>query len=123
MNKIGYKEELCSRIIRAGHRVYYIDAKVDRLGNRFVAISELKGGKDSPRERHRIHIYEEDMPRFLDAMGDALTALAEHRKEVSQDTHIEETMDNPAIESGLALNSSTQIDIPSNLEDILTDEN
>lgn len=86
MGKDKHSVELSSRTVKAGHRVYFVDAKVDSQGNCFVAISEVKSSikdGDTQRERQRIHIYEEDIPKFLDAMGDALTAIAETKKEQS----------------------------------------
>lgn len=108
MAKSKRRNDLSSTIIKAGHRVYFVDAKVDSEGNRFVAISELKSrkGQDAgqTRERHRILIYEEDMPRFLDAMGVALTALAEDRHK-----HAEDKL--PAYKSEVV--QPTSVEIPS----------
>lgn len=120
MRKTKHTEELCSRTIKAGHRVYFVDAKVDSRGSRFVAISEVRGGQEGGggRERHRIHIYEEDMPRFLDAMGDALTALAEDRK--AQEGELSLPVEEHTAEV-LGLSQPTQVDIPA-LDDILSKE-
>lgn len=121
MSKKHYQQELCSRCVKAGHRIYFVDAKIDREGNRFIAISELRGGKDksSPRERHRIHIYEEDMPKFIDAISDALTALAEERQTQEIEPIYEPTAN--AAQELLGIGLPTQVEIPQ-LDDILTDD-
>lgn len=103
--------DLSSTTIKAGQRVYFVDAKVDSLGSRFVAISELKSKSKSQqggRERHRIHIYEEDMPRFLDALGEALTAMSQERKS-KHEFRAEESYSMEALSSDLA---PTSVDIP-----------
>lgn len=73
----GYKtEELSSRIIKAGHRVYFIDAKEDSQGNRYIALSECKSSlKGGARERQRIHIYEEDIIKLFGALSDVALEL------------------------------------------------
>ena len=50
---------LASRKIKAGTRYYYIDAKLDSKGNKYIVLSEtkLKEG-EGKLERHRIFIYE-----------------------------------------------------------------
>ncbi len=108
--KFREAKELSSTTIKAGQRVYFVDAKVDSLGSRFVAISELKSKSKSQqggRERHRIHIYEEDMPRFLDALGEALTAMSQERK--SKHELREEGSYMEVLSSDLA---PTSVDIP-----------
>lgn len=110
-------------MIKAGHRLYFVDAKVDTAGNRYVAISELRQNnkEGEQRERHRIHIYEEDMPRFLDAMGDALTALAEERRrDAGLQGEPAEAVKTETAET-LGLSTPAQVEIPS-LDDILSKE-
>lgn len=128
MKKSKHSIELCSRIVKAGHRVYFVDAKVDVYGQRFVAISELKHNQgNNTRERQRVHIYEEDMPKFLDAMGDALTALAEERKaragmegEPTSGNEPTETIKSETAET-LGLSTPAQVDIPA-LDEIINKE-
>ncbi len=118
MKNNKHHNEICSRSIKAGHRVYFVDAKVDQKGNRFISISEVVRPKDGQggRERHRVHIYEEDLARVIDAMGDVLTAL----KQDSADT--QESHDSAhGLMHGVNAEAPTQIEIPS-LDDILNKE-
>lgn len=111
MKRNKHSQELCSRTVKAGHRVYFVDAKVDSHGNRFVAISEVISQQGSERrERQRIHIYEQDMPKFLDAMGDALTALAEERRAQQEGGQIEVLQ--PDTAEALGLSNPAQVNIP-----------
>lgn len=121
MRRNKHSLELCSRTVKAGHRVYFVDAKVDSQGNRFVAISEVISLQGTERrERQRIHIYEQDMPKFLDAMGDALTALAEERRAQQEGTQIEALQ--PETAEALGLSNPAQVNIPELDEIIGTNE-
>ena len=69
-------KELESITIKAGARVYFVDAKMDSQGNKYIALSEVKNiGKGSARERQRIHIYQEDFAKIFSALGRALETL------------------------------------------------
>lgn len=117
------KNLLCSRSIRAGHRVYHLDAQVDSRGSRFVAISELKASKGDPqrRQRHRVQIYEEDIPRFLDALSDVLTELADERRRQSGEQVVDALHTEDKASDSIARAKPTQIEIPA-LDDILKDK-
>lgn len=68
--------ELSSHIVKAGHRVYFVDAKVDSHGSRFLSLSECKSSAQGlGRDRQRIHIYEEDLSKVLAALSEALGSL------------------------------------------------
>lgn len=120
MRRNKHSLELCSRTVKAGHRVYFVDAKVDSQGNRFVAISEVISQQGTERrERQRIHIYEQDMPKFLDAMGDALTALAEERRAQQEGSPVDSIQ--PETAEALGLGSPAQVNIPE-LDEIIGEQ-
>lgn len=109
--------ELCSTTIKAGHRVYFVDAKEDSRGNRYLALSECKSSpKGGGRDRQRIHIYEEDLVRVFEALGIALQgmgydiALLPVRREGQPEATTPEDYTSPA-----------GVNIPS-LDDILSDD-
>ena len=57
---------LASRKLKAGTRYYYIDAKLDSKGNKYIVLSETKLKESEGKlERHRIFIYEEDFGEGL----------------------------------------------------------
>lgn len=73
---MGKSRELSTSIVKAGHRVYFVDAKVDSRGNRYLALSECKSSPSGgARDRQRIHIYEEDLGKVFEALSDALRGL------------------------------------------------
>lgn len=73
----GYSStELSTHTVKAGHRVYFVDAKADSHGSRYIAVSECKTStKGGARDRQRIHIYEEDLPKMISALSSALRDL------------------------------------------------
>ena len=66
-----------SQRIKAGTRYYYIDAKLDSKGNKYIVLSEtkLKEGVAKP-ERHRIFVYEEDFAKLTRALAETILSLS-----------------------------------------------
>lgn len=108
--------EFSNNVVKAGHRVYFVDAKADSRGNRYISLSECKSSsRDGAggRERQRIHIYEEDFGKILDALGQAMRAIG-------YDLELGVVQTTPSVE--LAEDSSWQeLDIPS-LGDVLEEK-
>ena len=64
---------LASRKLKAGTRYYYIDAKLDSKGNKYIVLSETKLKESEGKlERHRIFIYEEDCAKVTEATTEGL---------------------------------------------------
>ncbi len=81
------KEIIYSREVRSGRRIYYLDIKRSRLGDLFIAITESKkitgGHPDNPEarfEKHKLFLYQEDIPDFVDALDDLIAYIAEQRE-------------------------------------------
>ena len=74
----GGSSLLASRKIKAGTRYYYIDAKLDSKGNKYIVLSEtkLKEG-EGKLERHRIFIYEEDFAKVSEALLETILQVSE----------------------------------------------
>ena len=66
-----------SQRIKAGTRYYYIDAKLDSKGNKYIVLSEtkLKEGEAKP-ERHRIFVYEEDFAKLTRTLAETILSLS-----------------------------------------------
>ena len=63
----GASPLLASRKIKAGTRYYYIDAKLDSKGNKYLVLSE----------RHRIFIYEEDFAKVMQALLETIQEVSD----------------------------------------------
>ena len=71
----SYEKSVFTKMVRAGHRTYYIDVKQTRSSKYFMSLTELRR-KITPSgvvsERSKIHIYEEDFEKFADGLREAL---------------------------------------------------
>lgn len=78
----GYGDSVFTKMIRAGHRTYFIDVKTTRSKEYFMAITELRkkilatGGVVT--ERNKVFVYQEDVERFAEGMEEVLAYMREH---------------------------------------------
>ena len=70
-----------SKRISAGTRVYYIDVRVDRKGQRYISISEIPtDNMPAKKERQRIFIHTENVDKFAEAFAEASTYIKNDTK-------------------------------------------
>lgn len=70
-------EILFSRTVKAGQRYYYIDAKIDSKGNRYIVLTESKNAEPGQSMlRSKVFLYEEDFAKFREALDEVFSALA-----------------------------------------------
>jgi hypothetical protein len=68
------KEEIYSKVVRAGKRTYFFDVKETRSGKFYIAITESIRRMDEDQDKfiytkHKIFLYKEDFEKFVDAMN------------------------------------------------------
>ena len=73
------REDVYSKVVRAGKRTYFFDVRSTRGNDLFLTITESKkrtheNGQVS-YEKHKIFIYKEDFEKFVEGMHDALDEL------------------------------------------------
>lgn len=76
-NKENRKEEVFSRVIRAGKRTYFFDVKATRSGENYLTVTESKRRFDNEQgkffyEKHKIFLYREDFDKFLTGLNDVM---------------------------------------------------
>jgi hypothetical protein len=73
------KEEVFSKVIRAGKRTYFFDVKSTRRNDYYLTITESKKRFDENGdihfEKHKIFLYQEDFDKFMEGLTDALTFI------------------------------------------------
>lgn len=78
----GYGESVFTRMIKAGHRTYFIDVKTTRQNDYFLSITELrkKIARDGStvNERNKVFVYQEDIEKFANGMSDVLEYIRNH---------------------------------------------
>ena len=70
-----YVDSLFSKMIKAGHRTYFIDVKTTRQSDYFLSLTELRK-KITPHgvvnERNKIFVYQEDFDKLAAGVKEAL---------------------------------------------------
>jgi hypothetical protein len=73
------KEEIFTKVVRAGKRTYFFDVKATRKDDYYLTITESKKrlGKEGKvfYEKHKIFLYKEDFEKFAEGLKDAVTYI------------------------------------------------
>jgi hypothetical protein len=76
-NERSEKEEVFTKIVRAGKRTYFFDVKSTRHEDLYLTITESKKrqGKEGKMfyEKHKIFLYKEDFEKFTEGLREAVT--------------------------------------------------
>jgi hypothetical protein len=75
------REEIFTKIVRAGKRTYFFDVKSTRKDDYYLTITESKKrlGKEGKvfYEKHKIFLYKEDFEKFADGLRDAVAYIGD----------------------------------------------
>ncbi len=78
-----FREEVFSKIIRAGRRTYFFDVKATRGNEFYLTITESKKQSDYNEpayyEKHKIFLYKEDFERFSEGLREILEYIEENQ--------------------------------------------
>ena len=73
------REEVYSKVVRAGNRTYFFDVKATRKNDLYLTITESKKrfNKDGKffYEKHKVFLYKEDFEKFANGFEDAVTFI------------------------------------------------
>ena len=73
------KEEIFTKVVRAGKRTYFFDVKATRKEDYYLTITESKKrlGKEGKvfYEKHKIFLYKEDFEKFTEGLKGAVTYI------------------------------------------------
>jgi hypothetical protein len=95
INEKNVKEEIYTKVVRAGKRTYFFDVKATRKEDYYLTITESKKrlGKEGKifYEKHKIFLYKEDFEKFADGLKDAITFIGNGKNELKTEiAHSEE---------------------------------
>ena len=74
-NGDGYGDSVFTKMIKAGHRTYFIDVRTTRANDYFLAITELRKritSKGVVNERNKVFVYQEDMEKFTEGLAEVV---------------------------------------------------
>lgn len=73
------REEVYTKVVRAGNRTYFFDVKATRKNDLYLTITESKKrfNKDGKffYEKHKVFLYKEDFEKFANGFEDAVTFI------------------------------------------------
>lgn len=80
------REEIFSKVVRAGKRTYFFDVKATRRNDYYLTITESKKrfNRDGRfyYEKHKIFLYKEDFEKFSDGLAEVIEYIKENRPEI-----------------------------------------
>jgi hypothetical protein len=89
------KEEIFTRVVRAGKRTYFFDVKATRKDDYYLTITESKKrlGKEGKvfYEKHKIFLYKEDFEKFTEGLKDAVVYIGNGRDDYKSTVSTPET--------------------------------
>ena len=71
----SYGDTIFAKMIRAGHRTYFIDVKTTRANDHFISITELRKKITATgvvNERNKVFVYQEDFGKFVSCLKEVL---------------------------------------------------
>ena len=81
------KEEISTKVVRAGKRTYFFDVKATRKDDYYLTITESKKrlGKEGKvfYEKHKIFLYKEDFEKFTEGLHEAVSYIDNGREVIS----------------------------------------
>jgi hypothetical protein len=93
------KEEIFTKIVRAGKRTYFFDVKATRREDYYLTITESKKrlGKEGKvfYEKHKIFLYKEDFEKFSEGLKDAVEYIGNGKDLLVQSESLSEPESKP----------------------------
>ena len=82
------REEIYSKVVRAGKRTYFFDVKATRKDDYYLTITESKKIFDKDGrfhfEKHKLFLYKEDFEKFADGFADAVEYIRNVKGDFSE---------------------------------------
>lgn len=79
----GFGDSLYTRVVKAGHRTYFIDIKSTRSNDLFLSLTELRKKTvqgNVINERNKVFVFKEDIEKFSEALQEVLAKMTEMSK-------------------------------------------
>ena len=91
-NDMLEKEEIFSRVLRAGRRTYFFDVRATKADDYYITITESKKFTEEDGsfhfKKHKIYLYKEDFAAFADILQEMTSYVLENKgEEVISERH------------------------------------
>ncbi|WP_034923270.1 PUR family DNA/RNA-binding protein [Gillisia sp. CAL575] len=94
MNENGMmeKDEIFSKVLRAGRRTYFFDVRATKADDYYLTITESKKFTNADGsfhyKKHKIYLYKEDFDGFAEILNEMTSYIVEEKgQEVISDKH------------------------------------
>ena len=86
------REEIHSKVMRAGRRTYFFDVRATKAGDYYLTITESKKFTNDDGsfhyKKHKIYLYKEDFSEFKDSLDEMISFIIDKKgEEVISDRH------------------------------------
>ncbi len=86
------KDEIFSKVLRAGRRTYFFDVRETRAGDYYLTITESKKFTHEDGsfhyKKHKIYLYKEDFNAFKEILGEVMQYIIDEKgEEVISERH------------------------------------
>jgi len=118
-NDMMEKDEIFSKVLRAGRRTYFFDVRATKADDYYLTITESKKFTNDDGsfhyKKHKIYIYKEDFNEFKDILGEMTSYIIDEKgDEVISDRHQKdfkkESDTDDVADTGKSVESFTDID-------------
>ena len=91
-NDMMEKEEIYSKVLRAGRRTYFFDVRATKAGDYYLTITESKKFTNEDGsfyyKKHKIYLYKEDFSEFNSILGEMTDYIIQEKgEEVISERH------------------------------------
>ncbi|GGA77064.1 DNA-binding protein [Flavobacterium palustre] len=123
-NDMLEKEEIFSKVLRAGRRTYFFDVRATKADDYYITITESKKFTEEDGsfhfKKHKIYLYKEDFAAFSEILEEMTSYVLNHKgEEVISERHQKDFKKEYATERITSEESAPQI---SNFTDIDFDD-
>nr|WP_315218016.1 PUR family DNA/RNA-binding protein [uncultured Flavobacterium sp.] len=91
-NDLLEKEEIFSKVLRAGRRTYFFDVRATKADDYYITITESKKFTEADGsfhfKKHKIYLYKEDFAAFAEILEEMTSYVLNHKgEEVISERH------------------------------------
>jgi hypothetical protein len=91
-NEMLEKDEIFSKVLRAGRRTYFFDVRATKADDYYITITESKKFTEEDGsfhfKKHKIYLYKEDFVAFKEILDDMTAYVLDHKgEEVISERH------------------------------------
>jgi|TARA_B100001094_G_C17863895_1_gene638752 hypothetical protein len=118
-NYMMEREEIHSKVMRAGRRTYFFDVRATKAGDYYLTITESKKFTNDDGsfhyKKHKIYLYKEDFTEFKDSLDEMISFIIDEKgeeviSERHQSDYKKESTEGTDLENNDSTSSFTDVD-------------